>query len=393
MPESPTERKHHPYSPSTLASLEVCPSYVPRQSEKLHERTIAGTIAHAAVESGQDDARLDDDDAAAVAECLLLVVERKNALTMNFSLPPPEVIKEAYLPIDDCKFDDAVATTAGYVDFVLIRADKLHAELLDWKFGRWSVENAEKNLQGIAYALGLFHKIPTLKTITVWFKQPRIGGLTSATFTREQIPDLLLRVEVVVARARAARKADDFANAFATNPNCRFCANLARCPVVAKLALEIGKKYHPLKVPKDISPTGAHSPEETQLCMDLTGVVKEWAEAFRSRTTDRVLRGDAQPPTGFTLSYFTKRKIVDPDKLREVCLKFMSAKEYDALRGHPGFGDLEDVIREKTPRGQKDLAIDQFGAALLEGGAVSQGPKIPYLKAIDTAEKQQTTTN
>src|SRR6266705_1203291 len=61
-------RTHHPYSPSTLQSLEACPCYQSRENK--HARTIIGTISHNVAETGVDDARLDDDDAAAVAECL-----------------------------------------------------------------------------------------------------------------------------------------------------------------------------------------------------------------------------------------------------------------------------------------------------------------------------------
>src|SRR5688572_24995158 len=62
------ERVHHPYSPSTLQSIEACPCYKSRPSQ--HVRTIIGTLAHKATETRRDDDRLDDDDASAVAQCL-----------------------------------------------------------------------------------------------------------------------------------------------------------------------------------------------------------------------------------------------------------------------------------------------------------------------------------
>ena len=64
------ERSHHPYSPSTLPMLEACPSFEGRQSAVQHPRTIIGTLSHAAIETGEDNPELTDEDADKVAECI-----------------------------------------------------------------------------------------------------------------------------------------------------------------------------------------------------------------------------------------------------------------------------------------------------------------------------------
>src|SRR6266508_246296 len=61
-------RTHHPYSPSSLQSLEACPCFKSRENN--HIRSIMGTISHRVVETGQADLRLSDEDAAAAAECI-----------------------------------------------------------------------------------------------------------------------------------------------------------------------------------------------------------------------------------------------------------------------------------------------------------------------------------
>jgi len=64
------ERKHHPLGPSSLQSIEACPIYQGKQDPVPHERTVAGTRAHDVAETREDDHRLSDEDAEAVADCL-----------------------------------------------------------------------------------------------------------------------------------------------------------------------------------------------------------------------------------------------------------------------------------------------------------------------------------
>src|SRR6266850_879366 len=129
-------RLHHPRSPSTLQSREACPCYESR-NDVVHERAIAGTMAHNVVETGSDDERLSDDDAAAAAECLdfysrrlqLMSEARARAVDEKWhstlDMRPEQAersidqlieLKETYLPVDDCKYADADSTTAGYID-------------------------------------------------------------------------------------------------------------------------------------------------------------------------------------------------------------------------------------------------------------------------------------
>lgn len=420
-------RKHHSYSPSTLQSLEACPCY--RGKESTHARTIAGSIAHAVTESKQDDARLDDDDAEAAAECLdfyerrrVLMEEARTAaadtlaidMAGNNSHPDitwqdadretPQITEllETYLPVDDLTFsddyqnpltklsikEDVLSTTAGYVDRALISHDKTYAELFDWKFGFWPVESANNNLQGIAYALGLFKRYPTIQRIWFWFKQPHLDAVSCADFTRGNIPALYLRIQTVVARAREARHKGDFSAAQPVVPVCNFCALIGVCPKVAAFACKVGSKFFPLEIPENITPTMIQTSRDTTLGMRLASVVATWAEAFRRQTTDRVLRGDADIPAGFKVESKSKRDIVDADKFKITSLKFITESEYGALQDPPGFGKIEDLIKDKSPRGQKKTAIEDFKKALESDGAVVKSPSYSYLKAIPDTNKQ-----
>lgn len=377
-----TERAHHEYSPSSLESLEACPCYVGKQST--HERTAAGTKAHAVVESRQDDQTLSDDDAEAVADCLDLVEKRKATFT-----GPVTELKEEYWPVDDLQFPDGVnSTTAGYADTVLVNDTKHFAEVIDYKFGHWPVTDAKNNPQGIAYALGVFHRFPTVRAVTVFFVQPHIGHTTSHVFTRGDISAMYLRVQVIVAKAREARAWGNFSTATPKIPVCNFCGNIGTCPKVSEFACKVGHKFFPLEIPENIAPTMIHTDPDTNLGMRLAAVVKVWAEAFRRQVTDRVLARRADMPDGFRLETRSEREVVDMAKLKAVVLQHLTPEEFETTLSTT-FGAMEEIISEKAPRGSKKSALQAFKAALEASGAVKRGLPYSFLKATPADKTSQ----
>lgn len=397
----PTERAHHPYSPSTLQATEFCPCYRSRQSDKPHVRTVAGTRAHAVAETGEDDHRLTDEDAVAAAECLDFVEQRRALLqeaadrllakdvdvNLNVATTGWEVqeLKEVYLPIDDLEFSDCKATTAGYTDHVLVSHDQSYLEGFDWKFGFWPVEPPASNLQVISYTLGLFKMFPQAQVIRFWIRQPHLDVTDSAVFKREQIPELYLRVQVVVARAREARAGGDFALAVPSTPNCNFCNLLGTCTAVCKFACEVGKKFHPLEIPEDITPSALQAPEQAALGLRLAAVLKIWSDAFRRQITDRILRREMDLPPGQKIQVITKREIVDLDKVKAVALHYLTLDEfYSTLE--TTFGSLETLIQDKAPRGMKKAMVEEFQTGLEAAGAVKRGEPISFLRAVTPKE-------
>jgi hypothetical protein len=410
------EREHHQYSPSTLQSLEACPCYQSRQTE--HVRTIAGTIAHGAAETGEDDMRLGDDDAAAVAECLDFYEKRlilaKNArlqelLRPTHNGPIGEIIelKETYLPVDDCSWVQETidfctgkketrtvkSTTAGYIDSAIVMHDGTYAEIFDWKFGMWAVEKAENNLQGIAYALGMMRAYPKLEQVRFWFKQPHIDGIAHRLVTRDEVPKLYLRIQIIVERAKLARASGNFDMARPMVPNCNFCANIGACTKVAEFACKVGSKFHPLEIPADITPSKVQDPKNTQLLIMLAQVMGVWAKAARSQVTDRVLRGAQPIPDGFSITQKSDREVVDAKKFKEVAMRVITPEEYESACT-VGFGAVEKLISDKAPRGHKKASIETFKVALEEAGAVKRGEPYSFLRAVsvkDESENKPTT--
>lgn len=406
----PEERPHHPYSPSSLQSLEACPYFRNRQQKTKHARTVAGEKGHKSVETGVDDQSLSDEDLQAVAEAADFAAGRKAQLEMEAQLwakeqkdkfgllvPWPKdheivlELKELYLPVDDLVFDDAESTTAGYVDLLLISWDRKYAELIDYKFGYWSVEDAKNNLQALAYILGVFKKFPSVERIKFFFKLPNVEQVSSTEVTRSQIPEIYLRIQVVVARAREARRDSTFSKAEPRCPLCCFCDNLGRCPKVEQLMINVAKKFYPLEWPADITPMKVQDPKNTGLALRLAQVAKAWAESYRSRQTERVLTGEAVVPEGYHIERRQgNREVVNTEAFKAVALRFLSAEEYAALCPPPGFGDIEQRINDKTPKGSKKAALENFGKLLESEKAVERGQPYSFLKMSNDRDKLKT---
>ena len=372
-----------------------------------------GTLQHGVTESGLDDNRLDDDQILAAAECIDFYEERLAALKQEVAEKTPPVkaedgsvavaavteVVEEYLPIDDLSYELPVlddrgnwttervnGTTAGYIDRALVAPSLRKAEAMDWKFGAWPVEHPSNNVQGMCYTLGLFKKFPgQFDSLTFWFKQPKLNVLASHVWQRSDIPAIYTRICTIVARAFEARSRKDFAMANPTIPNCLFCKRLGNCPAVAENLLKVGKKFSPVEVPDNITPSLVTEGRDVTLGLQLASLVKAWAEAYRSAVTNRVVRGEADCPPGQKLVSTTRRLVADANKFKEAALKWMTEAEFLATFT-PEFGPTEKIISAKAPRGQKGAAVEKFGESLEAAGAVKKSAPVVFLRAVAEQE-------
>lgn len=397
-----TPRVHHPFSPSKLQALEACPKYESRSTDSAASR--AGTIQHDAVDGESDNARMTDNQALAVAECLAYA----DSIAKKYK--GGTVIKEQYLPIDeevielaDAEYDAATekpknkywrGTTAGYLDYGIVSADETEAEIIDWKFGQWAVESTENNLQGIAYMLGLKKRFPKLKRCTVHFVLPHRDELDVHSFdlTDENFALFHCRIRRVVRTAQEARKNPaDFSAARPNTGACLFCALIGSCPKVTEMVARVSEKFSPLLVPQNVNPTMILDPEDTAIGIQFAAIAKTWAESFRARATEKSITDPDFIPVGYKLETRTNRKVLNPRLMADIAKKFVPVtmdSEIEKLFDLP-IGGVEEVIELATPRGQKSKAVKAFGEALLQAGAVEMGQPFACLK-MDSKTKPKT---
>lgn len=377
-------RKHHPYSPSTLQAREACPCWTP--TDGTNEASEAGTRQHDAAEAGLDDPRLSDAQAAAVAQCRLFCddIEKK--------FPGCTVLREECLPVDEAVIEGWRGTTAGFADFALVSADGLHGEIVDYKFGQHGVEATDNNLQGIAYALGLLKRYPTLQDCTVTFILPHRDETDQHTFDLTNANALLLRVKTVVHRAIAANRVGDFSAASPSVSACSFCGCLGRCPKVAELALRVGRKYRPIDIPDSLTPSLMLDPKMVGMGLQVAQVLKAWAEAYRAQATNKAIMDDNFVPVGYKLvPSVARRSVRNARQMADIAKTFLPDDQHalvEALFDIP-ITPLEKLISAAAPRGSKEDAVEEFGKQILETGAVEEGEPFAYLR-MDTTGKPKT---
>lgn len=376
-----SERKHHPFSPSKLQYLEGSPAYVGRDTQS--QASLDGTKQHDAAEGhvNIDDPTLSDAEAEAVAMCKNY---REQLIAKH---PGGTVLKEVYLPIDDVKFtwggEEWLGTTAGYCDLSVISANGEEADIADWKFGQWSVEPTENNLQGIAYLLGVLKKYPKLKRVTVHFVMPHREELDTHTFTCDQFQALYLRVCVVVARAMEVQSKQNPTSACrALLPTCLWCANIGKCELVAAFALHVAKKYQPLLVPDVLTPGMIHDPRQATRVMEVSQLMDTWAKAVRTQITAKVIEDDAWMPDGYTFQSRTDCDMPDWKKVIEFAktkgVPQTAIDEATSLAITP----INKAISDLAARGAKKEAMAAFKKEMIQKGLLVQKPTIYYLERV-----------
>lgn len=375
------ERKHHPLSPSKLNYLEASPCFEGENNE--NEASLAGTKCHKAVETG-DLTGLTDEQMEAVEECITY----RDSVVASYDKTRKE-LSEIYLSVDDLSlFEGFTGTTGGFVDTAIMNHDQTRADILDWKFVRWPVIAAEENLQGMAYALGLINKYPTLEQVTVHFVQPYLRCADIHTFTREQLQVSLTRVLAVVHRAKQWR--EDYSKGkevkfYPTAGTCMWCARKGGCSALHTHFIKVLPKFAPLQLPKELSPSLINDPQQAGVALMAAELAKAWGEAVRRQVTLRVIEG-APEPEGYRLVESDRTKVIDVDKAIAIASEYLAKEDIEECRDIH-LTPLKKKISDKAPRGKKKDAIEEFEAKLLAVEAVKEN-HTAYLKMNKPDEEE-----
>lgn len=374
------ERTHSKISPSGLKNFEVCPGYVREDEEgkQLHPVTAEGTLIHEALDQG-DDSHLTQDQKDLYEYCEVYANLLPTSYGTIIKEPKVEVFMGVY----------------GHVDQVQILGDE--ADVLDWKMGWNRVDPADRNSQGQAYTLGVFNAYPNLRQVTVHFVQPRLGYVTSHTYTREDVPDLEYRIRAVVS-AVANATPDDYRPC---PSNCAYCAR-HDCPAVAAPAYEIAKGYAAGKdrrlkaeailrgepepesllatLPTEFYPRAMSDPEQISRALDIVPVVQSWAGSVLSRAKQMRVKEGIEIP-GWEIAYRSGRKSVTNSVGAYESAKDRVSAEDFITACTVSLTQLKELYTETSQRGKKAADARALEARLVDRDALSGGgEEIPYLK-------------
>jgi hypothetical protein len=347
---------HAKHSPSSLKNKEICPHWQNRPGSSA--AADEGTRMHEAAETGTLD-ELNPEQRVQVQDCIDEVFRRQSEIK-NCSR-----YNELRL--------DVAGMTFGTADVVLV--GKSTATLIDYKMGRVPVDPAETNLQGWAYALGVFDAFDVL-AVTVVFLQPRCDMISEFTFYRD--PDygrMAARVAEVI------RKAEDDSSPFNPHPdNCEYCGCKAECPALASKALAVATQYSDeLQLPEEMHPSNITEPKQMALALRLAPVLMDWAQSVRKHALDMVLAGQEIP--GYGLRYRAGQRIIkDLPLVWEIIQQEFAVPLHEFLPACSiSVSALEKAVKNQQERGKGAAAIRRMNQLLTAEGLCTTGDEVCYL--------------
>ena len=228
-----------------------------------------GPLIHAAIEKDYYEA-LDTEQERLARTCL--------ALLQHMEEDADEVHRELKVNIKLGKH-----VTFGTADRVIIKG-KL-GYLVDFKFGRLGVPDANENLQAMAYAVGVFDKFPELDAIQTWLFLPRRDETSHCTIQRATLPSIRKTLETLF---------DEI-----TQPSpprtpcaaCQYCTHADSCPALTASALILGRKLEPLLIPDSANPETMTPEVLDEIALPLARVLASWGNKVKDRATKLAMEG------------------------------------------------------------------------------------------------------
>ncbi len=260
--------------------------------------------------------------------------------------------------------------TWGTCDEVLLTGT--HITLIDYKFGKWIVDDPKDNMQAKAYTLGAFHKFPEAKTAEFIFLTPRHKLEQSSSFKREEAMGWTDEFKTIVARA------DDPSSPYRPDSeNCLFCGSKSRCPELQKRAMDIAEDYDGLLLPESAKTAALTNPIQLQRALDVASIMERWARNVRNTALELRLEGVEIP--GYELKQTAgNRKIKDVASAWSALKEIVPQEEFLEACSIT-LGTLEKKLKEQAPRGQKQ-EFAKSTLDVLDGlGLVERGRDKTYL--------------
>jgi hypothetical protein len=229
MKEKAKEREHHPFGPSRLDSIKLCPAKHKMElglaEIEVDKHATRGRIIHELLSTYRLETLPSDLDEDYLTNAKIALEETGKLIQTifgdGFFEDSREVKLNCYRVVDRDK-EEQNLLYFGYADFVA--NDGEHLLVIDYKFGKMEVLDPSYNLQMKAYALAAMQQYG-LRQCTVAIIQPEVGSYVK-TAMFDDWRSLYLQIVETIERGK---------NVLEFNPGieaCRYCKAKAVCPAL-----------------------------------------------------------------------------------------------------------------------------------------------------------------
>jgi Protein of unknown function (DUF2800) len=270
----------------------------------------------------------------------------------------------------------------GWIDLLHVYPKIRTADMFDLKTGRYPVEPAETNLQMRGYMVGVWDSVPSVDKIFPHIIQPRLGIASSAEFNRYDHYDLFKNQVFSIIENAKLQAGKIF------NPGweqCRFCGNKAKCKGLRDFAFQLVPKYKPeFQIPTPIHPSEITDIETLNKVLMFAKIMEKWCDSVRHHVTDLAKQG--YDFANFRLVEISgAREIIRPLRALELAQeKGVTMEEFlSCCEVH--MTQIDELIGEKTPKGQKARAKEAFSILLQDENAMEIRPPTFQMRARPSA--------
>lgn len=369
-----SKNPHADYAPSMLEHLEVCAGYEKESGDNIF--SLEGQMLHAVCEGKTPPQPLNAEQDSCVQMCMGYVstlIDTKESKEIRLS----KHLKEVKL--------DMEGMTWGTADRLLIWGDG-SADLIDFKFGRNSVDAAETNLQGWCYALGAMFGFPQIKSIEIHFLLPRRDEVTTHSFERggkfeEQVR---LRISTIIARRKLYEKTRPAAMLKPCPSNCIYCGAKATCQMMHSIAFRIAKKYdETFDIPSEVHSSQIQDPKEMAKAKAIAVVMDRWAGSVTEHALQMVLLGTEIP--GWEIKHRAGKLRIQDAAAAFTAIKTLfngvTLEEFISATS-VSKSALDEFVSSRAEKGQKAKSVQELNEALIETGIGVRDPDTTYLGRV-----------
>lgn len=370
-----TSAAHHAIGPSSQKNKAICAGWV---NDPYSDKTRAdeGTALHEATEKNELSG-LNPEQIEQVTKCL-------NYLA-RLEVGAIAILKEVRLSI-------LHGATFGTADRLIKRrlpSGKIHVDVVDFKFGWKAVDDAKDNIQGFNYVIGASELWPEADSWKVHFLSPRRDEVSTHTFFRSDLPRLRLTISTIIHRVLHWENSRDPKLLCLDELNCATCGRKSdgSCPLILKYALTHAKAYSPLEIAEEVHSSKITDPAAMSRFYTAIRVLEKMVDSGKKHVAEFA---KTTPIPGYAVKERAGKVSINNSLLawpvlrEKLGITSLEDPAFMELIGASTFSyaDVQKIVSDKAPRGEKSKAVGALWTALQDADAVRAAEPTTYLQRV-----------